>query len=900
MLFGGWLMIRRLGGLHRGQFRKRMRHYPPTWAAGVAAFCVYVFIEWPMPRPVTLWWGLFWASTCAALITLAHWPKARTWTAGFLLRCHQRITKRFRRKKSVPQEDDQRTETRPVADARKPKGIPTDLEEFEKWLRTESPIEKPEDDQFDMLPMARRLARKVRNPHAFVAVALTGPYGSGKSSVLKLVKYYLKNPPPARSEALEEDEALFPPANIIVCRADTWGTDASSAPRLILDAAIKELRRHVDCTALACMPLNYLHAMQASPSGLLGVFAALLGSDVNPREVLKRMNQVVTTAGLRLLIFIEDADRDAPDEKRKHAINALLDGLHDVENISFIFTVGSDHIDAPLIRLCEHTEPMPLLDRAVARKLVCEFIHKQLAKSGAILPNSPSLLRHESDRPNEVSIVGRSKPPIEALTTLLRTPRYLKTVLRHTMDIWEDLPGEVFFEDILCVRALQIVEPEAYVFLCKHIDSAREEEPPAARGPERNGIGGTRPPSSGQVERSAEWKSLESREKLVNPESAKALLEYVLPVLFIDEESTAQYQRISTPPPTDYWARLHAGEVDGLRDQVVLRGLERWRIDPLETVHEGKTFAQNIVSNDGFCARASYFQDHIIFQLDTVDEAIHLASDIGTPHVSPDRRAFAYDVVRSVAWKTKSGIDEFAKWAQKQIQISLLDPKGDGPPLDFAYQTVGSLLKTMRGSAKLVCGWLLRAVYNATWNDPSEILETLGATEPGSLAKFVRRTAELAGKTERDADWQQFGNIILAAWGANQQALTLEVTVMLAKRTDVMGVDDSSRATAEKACIPSNQGAGEESDSNPTFTFDIPLGRLLFDDQLPFVAEKIVNIDIETVPNIGDLYERKKAVQLSAQNYLASDDPAVVAWRERQSADPPQDERGNSGDDAEG
>ena len=58
----------------------------------------------------------------------------------------------------------------------------------------DKPIERPDDDRFGFSPFAEALAQSIiknKNPEGTV-IAIHGPWGSGKSSVINLVKHYLK------------------------------------------------------------------------------------------------------------------------------------------------------------------------------------------------------------------------------------------------------------------------------------------------------------------------------------------------------------------------------------------------------------------------------------------------------------------------------------------------------------------------------------------------------------------------------------------------------------------------------------------------------------------------------------------------------------------------------------
>src|SRR5690349_21361028 len=59
----------------------------------------------------------------------------------------------------------------------------------------DSPIEYPKDDQFGIDPFARAIAKAIENLPApeGTALALTGVWGSGKSSAVNLIRHHLKS-----------------------------------------------------------------------------------------------------------------------------------------------------------------------------------------------------------------------------------------------------------------------------------------------------------------------------------------------------------------------------------------------------------------------------------------------------------------------------------------------------------------------------------------------------------------------------------------------------------------------------------------------------------------------------------------------------------------------------------
>ena len=69
----------------------------------------------------------------------------------------------------------------------------------------DSPIERAEEDRYGITPFARALAKSIRSIKApfGTCIALNGPWGSGKSSAINLIRHELESD---SDEALEISE----------------------------------------------------------------------------------------------------------------------------------------------------------------------------------------------------------------------------------------------------------------------------------------------------------------------------------------------------------------------------------------------------------------------------------------------------------------------------------------------------------------------------------------------------------------------------------------------------------------------------------------------------------------------------------------------------------------------
>ena len=176
--------------------------------------------------------------------------------------------------------------------------------------------------------------------------------------------------------------------------------------------------------------------------------------------------------------------------------------------------------------------------------------------------------------------VGRDTP-LDALVSLLHTPRALKHVLRRVDPAWRNLHGEAELDDIVIMSALRHGAEEAYKFLIGSIDAARHE--PDAIFPRTKTV-------------KEEWEK--AIENIANGAAAQRLVD-LLGIKQLTKglavNVTSSPQGVHKNEPTDYFRRIVAEQVDPteLHDQEVLRDIERWQasrdvtlVDKLVSVSE--------------------------------------------------------------------------------------------------------------------------------------------------------------------------------------------------------------------------------------------------------------------------------------------------------------------------
>lgn len=219
------------------------------------------------------------------------------------------------------------------------------------WIMTEEPIVHPSQDMFGHKHIAKRIARRILSSDS-ATIGLTGPYGSGKSSVVNLVKYYLATPGSL-------DAAPSSGRQIICCDVRGWGRAHENIAQQVLNIVLHEVKKYVDVSSLIGVPASYRQALGEADSFVGSVATALSHGTPEPLVQLQRLDNILAVANLRVVLFLEDLDRDLSDEMLKVEVPGLLDRLRNLHYVSFLIAAASERFALESIhRICDYTESL--------------------------------------------------------------------------------------------------------------------------------------------------------------------------------------------------------------------------------------------------------------------------------------------------------------------------------------------------------------------------------------------------------------------------------------------------------------------------------------------------------------------------------------------------------------
>lgn len=427
----------------------------------------------------------------------------------------------------------------------------------QEWSRREDPLT----DGPDLLghePIMERIHDAVVRPEER-AFALVGPVGSGKTSILNLLRQRLLRTKGGR--------------RVVIAEVNCWAMPRSEdAPRVALERVISALDDFVDTLALRRLPDAYQQILSAEPTGTIAKLFSI-GRTRDATEQLSGLTPLLEAIDARLLIIIEDAERAVQAFETRH-LERLLWTLRDVDRVSFILSFDPERASFDYTKLCDNIERLPRItgDRVIDI-LAPAYEHWKTATEGYIDP----LLEERKDR---LGLENVTNPLVRymrrrdgdtaahAITDLLTTPRKLKHFIREIDQAWEALRGEVELDDLIVLTALRHGAPEAFDFIAVNAEPARSE-PPRDDPIEGTAVKTVR----------ARWDSL--RKSLTKPTEVQILVDALELRQLTGQTIFAQSlpQGIHNDGPVDYLGRILAGRIPPgeIRDQEVLKDIVSWK-----------------------------------------------------------------------------------------------------------------------------------------------------------------------------------------------------------------------------------------------------------------------------------------------------------------------------------
>ncbi len=766
--------------IHATQFPYILR-YPPVWVSIVGALLLAPATELlPVDvRPVRAslrWWecGVGFMVAGIVLVAAVRLPRAGV-------------------RKNAPNEPSQ-----------------DGISEFE---RGEGPIETPQQDRLGHIDVAERITVRLRS-EVNQSIALLGPFGSGKTSILNLVQQW--------PEAAGKPKLWFVQVNC-------WGLENSAVvPAYILERLVETVERFVDCQHLRGIPTAYRRTMKAEPSGRLRQILESFDNK-DPISALRTLTPMLRCLNVKIVVLIEDADRIGRDFDPQH-IQRLLWNLRMIERITFV-VAADPQMPFDVAKLCDHIEFVPRVEATTVKTLISNLRDKNRARYSFIdsAPDREDLLRLQTigdDTLERIMTASHGGGIADAIASILDTPRKLRHVERRVTSAWEALHGEIFLDDLLILCVLREGAPDVFNFIIQNMDSARQESKTEFdRRPK---------------EVKAAWDTLVTTHP--HGERVRTLVS-VLGFPQLSGEGRPEHpQGIASIEPSDYLRRALSERVDPqeIRDQSVLTDIVNYREQ-----HSDEMVRQLASTWD----HSAYVQlwEHfsgLIAARDLLPIAAAII-DSRRPHIHASEKDEPLLAVWRRANRRLDRSDEHTQWLSEQIALTL--------PLSLAYahnlyyfwasQQYGIVTQAGRQTARRA----MHVTAQLTFTTGSALRTAMSPHEIWDLRHLVQAV-----------DHQEPLSILIAP--ADWSWIALPVIAALTE--DVSIADHVAALIMNPSAYVDHEGTGSQ---RTKYTLDEPRTLGIFGDRVPALLSALrasrsdSPITIEAVSQLAPLAERGRA-----------------------------------------
>ncbi|WP_179196481.1 KAP family P-loop NTPase fold protein [Caballeronia sordidicola] len=340
-------------------------------------------------------------------------------------------------------------------------------------LGSDAPQAHPSFDEFGYAPFARAIARAARtttSPKGLV-MAIDGPWGAGKTSLLNFVQHYLSDPDTAAG-----NESALP---VRVEFNPWWFADREQLAMQFLEqfrarfpAENKVLMSIGDAFAQYADAIG--SAVATSVSAGTGAPIPLLGSSVSwllkkfkrpPKDVpaLKvEVSEALETAEQRFVVFVDDIDRLAPDEIRE--VFKVIKAVADFPNVVYILAFDRRLVSEALRTSLGIEDGDAYLEKIVQAQFVLPAVSDELLIQ-KLLRDLDRLIGTPGDEEIAVDSTHWSNVFHDGLSPLIQTPRDVVRVINALMVTFPAVRGEVNPVDFIALEFLRVFVPTAYAVI---------------------------------------------------------------------------------------------------------------------------------------------------------------------------------------------------------------------------------------------------------------------------------------------------------------------------------------------------------------------------------------------------------------------------------------------------
>jgi hypothetical protein len=333
-------------------------------------------------------------------------------------------------------------------------------------ISNDTPICDPQDDQFGVSPFAQAIARSIEKltaPEGTV-IALTGPWGSGKSSVVNLIRYHLKQAEEAESLKIIAFNPWWYPNEDAATRAFfqslyvVLGKRLTERGRTIILSLGKKLLSSGNLISTAVNLFTFGFGGKIAET-VSGAAAEMIKTDRTAEQDYHVLADELRKQTTRFLVIIDDIDRLAPDQAL--AIFRLVKSVGRLPNV--IYLLAFDRTLAE--RTLEERYPA---DRHFLEKIVQAAFEVPLPDPTLLHEAILNAVLAFAQHPQDDEGVRFRNVLADVVNPLITLPRDLVRYMGSIAVSYAAIGEEVALADLLAIEALRLFRFPVYQAIQAH------------------------------------------------------------------------------------------------------------------------------------------------------------------------------------------------------------------------------------------------------------------------------------------------------------------------------------------------------------------------------------------------------------------------------------------------
>lgn len=325
----------------------------------------------------------------------------------------------------------------------------------------DQPITNPDADLFGFDQFAQIVSKSINKLEAGngTVLAVNGPWGSGKSSVVNLVKHHLAHAQNAQSLVVMDfrcwwfrgEEALA-----VAFFRDLYAKVGASLGRRFKKSVKKFSAKILKAGSAAGAGAELAGASGAGAlaSGMMDWLSGLFDGSETVDELYQEMSSILRSQNRRFLIVIDDIDRLAPDEAMQ--MFRLIKSVGGLPNVIYLLVYDRKLAETTVANAFPSEGPH-YLEKIVQASFDVPILggtelSQQLLANVAKITSSIE----------KIDTIEFMNIFYDVVDPLVGRPRDMVRLCNAMMLVWPVLNEEVFLADMLAIEAIRLFQFELY------------------------------------------------------------------------------------------------------------------------------------------------------------------------------------------------------------------------------------------------------------------------------------------------------------------------------------------------------------------------------------------------------------------------------------------------------